>query len=647
MSQSETSICKDKSFSLFGLTFSSETFLGVFLKKCLDTSITGKLIGMLVVSLLGFALLIIFNTVTLQRIADRNHVIRDIAIPEYKVSQYILRNINGFKISLIYTLNASQLQEDNRNILANEQRLVDFKAMISALKNGGPVLDVAKISNKTLDVFTVQKSKVPEINALISSLEQEEILLEQSFYALTQCLINQCPAEKKDTLTAELTDSLNKAYNLVITMAVKSNKQHADQFKELEDIISTSSSQSLFIGICIAAVLTVATLLYIFLIATPLRSILKKITYSAKGESDRSQRIAVKSNDEVGQLAHQLNILVDNIFNLNSFKAIIEEEESTTEVNQRLAHLLRDRYHLEKLYIYEITGAKNNMSVAYASNFENICSADIFDDANFCRAKRTGHAISSLEFPDICKLFPHKDIFEHHCIPMIANGKVVGVVQFLLERGKSAEEREKFEHLVKRAARYIKEATPVIEAKRFASALHETTLRDPMTDLYNRRFLETYTDTLVANTMRRGTRVGILMCDMDFFKEVNDTYGHETGDVVLIKTAEVLKSCVRASDMVIRYGGEEFVILLIDVKTSQDTLDLAERIRSAMELTIINVPDGTLKKTLSIGVSEFPGDTEGFWEAIKFADVALYRAKNEGRNRVVRFTPDMWKQEKY
>jgi diguanylate cyclase (GGDEF)-like protein len=647
MPQPEKNICQEKIFSLFGLTCSSTTFLGAFLKKCLDTSITGKLIGMLVVSLLGFALLITFNAVTLRRIADSNHVIKDIAIPQYKISQYILRNINGFKISLIYTLNASQLKEDNRNILANEQRLVDLKIMIKALQNGGPVMDVAKVANKHLDVFTVQKSDDPQVNTLISSLAQESQVLEQSFHALTQCLTSQCPAEKKEGLLANLTDSLDKTYNIVITMAVESNRQHADQFKELEDIISTSTSRSLFIGICIAAVLTVATLLYIFLIATPLQSILKKITYIAKGESDRCQRIAVKSNDEVGKLAHQLNIMVDNTFSLNNFKAIIEEEESTTEVNQRLAHLLRDRYHLEKLYIYEITGTKNNMSVAYASDFENVCSPEIFDDANFCRAKRTGHAISSLESPDICKQFPHKDIFEHHCIPMMANGKVVGVVQFLHERGGSAEEQEKFEYLVKRASRYIKEATPVIEAKRFASALHETTLRDPMTDLYNRRFLETYTDTLVASTTRRGSRVGVLMCDMDFFKQVNDTYGHETGDVVLIKTAEVLKSCVRASDMVIRYGGEEFVVLLIDVKTSQDTLDLAERIRSAMELTVINVPNGTLKKTLSIGVSEFPGDTNGFWEAIKFADVALYRAKNEGRNRVVRFTPEMWEQEKY
>ncbi|MBW6520437.1 MAG: diguanylate cyclase [Desulfoarculaceae bacterium] len=647
MPLSETGSSQNKTFSLFGATCSSKTLPGAFLKKCLDTGITGKLIGMLAVSLLGFALLIVFNMIALQRIAERNHIIKDIAIPQYKVSQYMLRNINGFKISLIYTLSTPQLQEGNRNILANERRLIDLKNMINALQNGGPVLDVAKVANKTLDVFTVQKADSPQVNTLVSSLAQESLLLDQAFHALTECLIAQCPAEDRETLTTELTGSLDQLYNLVITMAVTSNSEHTEQFKELEDIIAGATSRSLFIGSSIAAVLTIATLLYIFLIATPLQDILKKISWIAKDDSERFQKITVKSNDEVGQLAHQLNIMVDNTFSLNTFKAIIEEEESTTEVIQRLAHLLRDRYHLDNIYIYEITGTKNNMSVAYASNFENVCSADIFDDANFCRAKRTGHAISSLEFPHICKKFPHQDIFEHHCIPMMANGKVVGVVQILHKAGSSTEEQEEFEHLVKRGARYIKESTPVIEAKRFASALQETTLRDPMTDLYNRRFLETYSDTLVASTMRRASRVGILMCDMDFFKEVNDTYGHETGDVVLIKTAEVLKSCIRASDIVIRYGGEEFVILLIDVKTSKDTLDLAEKIRSTMELTVINVPDGTLKKTLSIGVSEFPGDTEGFWEAIKFADVALYRAKNEGRNRVVRFAPEMWQQDKY
>ncbi len=621
--------------------------MGCLVQKCLNTSITGKLIGILVVSLLGFALLIGVNTATLSQIAAKNHVIKDIAIPQYKISQYILRSINGFKISLLHTLATPQLGEHDHNVLANEQRLAELNTMINALQHGGLIQDVAKVAKKTIDVFVVQASDDPRINAIFAAIKENSSRVDASYHALTQCLLDQCPADEREELVAEMNDSLDTLYELVITMAVESNQQHTGQFKELEDIIKISQSRSIIIGICIAVILAIATLLYIFIIATPLQNILEKITFIARGESDRSQRIEVKSNDEVGQLAHQLNILVDNIFSLNTFKAIIEEEESTTEVNQRLARLLRDRYHLDRLYIYEITGTKNNMSVAYAANFENVCSPEIFEEANFCRAKRTGHAISSLEFPDICKQFPHNDLFEHHCIPMIANGKVVGVVQVLQERNSSQADREKFETRVKRAARYIKEATPVIEAKRFASALHETTMHDPMTDLYNRRFLETYSNTLVASTIRRGSRVGILMCDMDFFKVVNDTYGHETGDVVLIKTAEVLKSCVRASDMVIRYGGEEFIVLLVDVKSSEDTLALAEKIRATMELTVINVPTGTLKKTISIGVSEFPRDTDGFWEAIKFADVALYRAKEEGRNRVVRFAPDMWQQEKY
>ncbi|MDH3393014.1 MAG: GGDEF domain-containing protein, partial [Desulfobulbaceae bacterium] len=128
----------------------------------------------------------------------------------------------------------------------------------------------------------------------------------------------------------------------------------------------------------------------------------------------------------------------------------------------------------------------------------------------------------------------------------------------------------------------------------------------------------------------------------------NDTHGHEAGDAVIIKIAEIIKSCVRASDMVIRFGGEEFLVLLIDIKGREEVCELAERVRQTMELTTIKLPDGgTLKKTVSIGYCEYPTDTEGFWEAIKFADVALYKAKDEGRNRARCFSPDMWTQDTY
>ncbi|MFH1216125.1 MAG: diguanylate cyclase [Pseudomonadota bacterium] len=648
MSSPEKNGHGEKNFSVMGLfDCKAGGALGCFVQKCLDTSITGKLIGMLVVSLFGFAVLIIINTVALHKIDAQNMAIRDVSIPEYKISQYILRSINGFKISLIHILNEPELKEDNRNVRANRERIDDIGTMVKSLRNGGSVLDVAKVSSRTLDVFTVKAPDDPVMRELADDINDEYHSLSEAYGNLIGNMVRMGPSAKKDEHLDDLMSSLDEMYELVIEMTVEINKQYAARFSDLEEIIDHSRTRSIWLGIMIAVILSIATILYILIIVMPLRDILDKIKIIAKGEGDLAQRIEVKSHDEVGQLANQLNTLVDNIFSLNSFKGIIEEEESTTEVNQRLAALLRDRYHFDRLFIYEMTGSKNKMSVAYAAEYRDVCSPEILDDANFCRAKRTGHAISSLEFPNICKIFPHKERLDHHCIPMIAGGRVVGIVQFLHEKESSPESREHFENLVQRATRYIKEATPVIEAKRFASALQETTLRDPMTDLYNRRFLESYTDTLVASTIRRQTRVGILMCDMDFFKEVNDTYGHETGDVVLIKTAEILKSSVRASDMVIRYGGEEFIILLIDVKSRKDILDLAEKIRKTMEETVINVPDGTLKKTLSIGVSEFPTDTDGFWEAIKFADVALYRAKEDGRNRVVSFSPEMWKEEKY
>jgi diguanylate cyclase (GGDEF)-like protein len=131
------------------------------------------------------------------------------------------------------------------------------------------------------------------------------------------------------------------------------------------------------------------------------------------------------------------------------------------------------------------------------------------------------------------------------------------------------------------------------------------------------------------------------MCDLDYFKQVNDVYGHNVGDAILKDTASLIKKNIRAADLAIRFGGEEFLALLIDINEGE-AVGLAEKIRKAMEDMKIKVPDGTLRKTISIGVSEFPKDTEGFWQGIKFADVALYKAKETGRNKVVRFTQDMW-----
>jgi two-component system cell cycle response regulator len=131
------------------------------------------------------------------------------------------------------------------------------------------------------------------------------------------------------------------------------------------------------------------------------------------------------------------------------------------------------------------------------------------------------------------------------------------------------------------------------------------------------------------------------MCDMDFFKQVNDDHGHDIGDSVLKETSHILKNSVRESDVVIRFGGEEFLILLIDTEPDYG-IKIAEKIRDNIQNNKFkSSKGGVLQKTISIGVSEFPNDTEGFWQAIKFADVALYNAKDTSRNKSERFNTDM------
>jgi diguanylate cyclase (GGDEF)-like protein len=135
------------------------------------------------------------------------------------------------------------------------------------------------------------------------------------------------------------------------------------------------------------------------------------------------------------------------------------------------------------------------------------------------------------------------------------------------------------------------------------------------------------------------------MLDLDYFKMVNDTYGHDAGDAVLKALSGVLKQSVRASDLLIRYGGEEFLIILLDSE-GKAADQVAENIRAAVEKMKVQVAGVSLQKTISIGLSSFPEDSETFWQAVKFADVALYQAKEQGRNRVIRFNTGMWTDKK-
>jgi diguanylate cyclase (GGDEF)-like protein len=395
-------------------------------------------------------------------------------------------------------------------------------------------------------------------------------------------------------------------------------------------------------------------------------------------DGDFSGRIQQYSSDEVGEIADNINHLleflereigtirsrvgqllghqsrdgrnqltlttemVDSLVEASQFKQAIEEDQTKQEIYLRLIEMLQNKYFIKRFSIYEVLEGKNkiipiNISGDIGADCR-YCDPQITIDGSACRARRTGHEVNAIGYPGLCTMFrPEAEGDIHVCLPIIQSGSAGCVVQLVV----SAEQAPFATMALPFIAVYLREAGPVLEAKRLMEHLRESALRDAMTGLYNRRFLEEYVGTLVAGSQRRKAPFAVLMLDLDFFKQVNDTHGHEAGDKVIKMLADLLQRNVRSSDMAVRYGGEEFLIVLLDTKADA-AMKVAEKIRSDVEATKIPLSSTMLQKTISIGVAEYPNDSDTFWQVVKFADVALYQAKSTGRNRVVRFSAEMW-----
>ena len=160
---------------------------------------------------------------------------------------------------------------------------------------------------------------------------------------------------------------------------------------------------------------------------------------------------------------------------------------------------------------------------------------------------------------------------------------------------------------------------------------------DSLTGLFNRRAFDEYGIELIEKFSIVGKPLAVLTIDVDNFKDINDTYGHSIGDIVLKSIAGSIRKSIRDSDVAFRYGGEEFVVLLPGAG-ERGSMKVAEKIRSSIERTPVETEAGTLKVTVSIGVTLVRKGERDPSEILKRSDIALYKAKKEGKNRVV-FVP--------
>lgn len=188
----------------------------------------------------------------------------------------------------------------------------------------------------------------------------------------------------------------------------------------------------------------------------------------------------------------------------------------------------------------------------------------------------------------------------------------------------------------------IARVTTQIRRKKYQDALRSNyqqtismAITDGLTGLYNRHFLSTHLNNLFKQAQTSGRPLSQIILDVDHFKKVNDTYGHDVGDEVLIKLSRIIVACIRSADLAARYGGEEFVVLMPETDIL-DAAEVAERIRVSVENTAFSVSHAVkeIKITVSIGAAHLRKTADSPHELHKRADEALYRGKHNGRNQV-------------
>jgi len=495
------------------------------------------------------------------------------------------------------------------------------------------------------------------LNSGIEKAIVEEKIFGKSSYRVTipyigssegtiDCLACHTTAKAGDTLGA-----------ITITMSV-------DDIKEVGMITLANT-------VVIALILIIFILIFVNRLISPFlilfESINRVMQKAQKGDySDRIGTTNGKESDAVAQwidglleklqttlddIEHKINVFlvhqkrekidplidvkstVNRLADIYRFRKTIEHDEHINEVYDRLAYILKEKFKLTNFNFIEADTTHKNVKVVYVEKDVHC------DTQSGCRADRTNTVVDSCQFHKMCDRFDNESKKHYVCIPYSISNDLDFIVSIVTD---SKEEHDRVRGLLPSIQDYIDTAKPEIVSKKLMHMLELTARTDPLTGLYNRKFLEESVKTIVSQAKRTDTKYGILMADIDFFKMINDTYGHDVGDEAIKIISQTLVENLRESDIIVRFGGEEFVALLYNCDEGY-IYEVAEKIRLAFSKKEIPAGTTTFNKTISIGASIFPTHADNFWQCLKFADLALYHAKENGRNKSVVFSKDILK----
>lgn len=222
------------------------------------------------------------------------------------------------------------------------------------------------------------------------------------------------------------------------------------------------------------------------------------------------------------------------------------------------------------------------------------------------------------------------------CLPLTAYGEVLGLLNVQASAAGDSQAMP-LEQAAAMAQTISEQVALTLSNAKLRQVLRDQSIKDPLTGLFNRRYMEETLTRELARAQRNGTSVGLVVADLDHFKKINDTHGHPAGDAVLLAAARHMADMTRASDVACRYGGEEFVMILTDCN-QEDAMLRAQQICDSLRQLAISASGTSVKVTASFGVAASPADGESAAVLFQAADRAVYEAKRSGRDRVVAAT---------
>ncbi len=321
--------------------------------------------------------------------------------------------------------------------------------------------------------------------------------------------------------------------------------------------------------------------------------------------------------------------VIEDIANIYKFKRTIEHDVAKEVIYERLIQIFKEELNLSDLSFYEVDVKKDIRILIYDDTPEKFCMDADMDTSKRCRAYRTNSIVMSDDFKNVCKIC--QTTKEYLCINYPIDENISLILNIKPLNKTELQENKKNIGYIRN---YLESARPVLQSKILTEILQRSNMIDGLTGLYNRKYLDIFMDKKIKSYKE----YALSMIDIDYFKKVNDTFGHDAGDKVLKGLSDLFKKALKQYDIAFRFGGEEFLIFLPHTDEAQETI---EKLKDRFEQTVFDLNGEKLSKTFSAGIAFFGNNEAGPWQVIKNADIAMYKAKNSGRNKIVVYTKEL------